>query len=51
LQSIVLCGSEAMANMPTAQPLLCIIKPIDQPPERADAGNATKIPRPSGWLI
>jgi hypothetical protein len=51
LQSIVLCGIEAIANISATQPLPRIIKPIGQPPVRADASNATKIHRPPGWLI
>jgi len=51
LQSIVLCEIETMANFPAAQPSIRIIKPIGHSPDRADAGNATKIHRPPGWLI
>jgi hypothetical protein len=40
-----------MANISVALPLPRIIKPIGQPTERAEAGKATKIYRPLGWLI
>jgi hypothetical protein len=51
LHSVVLCGIAAMANISVALPLPRIIKPIGQPTERAEAGKATKIYRPLGWLI